>query len=122
LVALVLIGVGWFVLTRGPRSFSPDAAPVWTAVRSGRRFHTATMYTRRNCLLCDEALEQLRAYRAYLPEVSVVDIDRDPELQRRFDTSVPVVELDGRIRFRGHVSDLLLRRLIDGTPPLRESQ
>jgi hypothetical protein len=46
-----------------------------------------------------------------------VDIDRDPELVARFSTCVPVVELDGKVRFRGRVNEVLLRRLIAATPP-----
>ncbi len=43
---------------------------------------------------------------------SVVDIDADPILRDRFDTCVPVVEIDGRVRFRGRVEPRLLRRII----------
>jgi len=46
-----------------------------------------------------------------------VDIDADPELRSQFDTCVPVISTDGRIRFRGRVNEVLLRRLIEGTPP-----
>jgi hypothetical protein len=41
-----------------------------------------------------------------------VDIDQDPELVERFTTCVPVVEIDGRIRFRGRVNAVLLHRLL----------
>jgi hypothetical protein len=41
-----------------------------------------------------------------------VDIDLQPDLRAAFDTCVPVVEIDGKIRFRGRVDPLLLRRLI----------
>jgi hypothetical protein len=42
----------------------------------------------------------------------LIDIDADPELRQRFDTCIPVVEIDGKIRFRGHVNRMLLRRII----------
>ncbi len=42
----------------------------------------------------------------------MVDIDRDPELQKRFTECVPVVQIDGVIRFRGRVNEVLLRRLV----------
>jgi len=42
----------------------------------------------------------------------LVDVDASPELRDRFDTCVPVVEIDGKIRFRGHVDRVLLRRLL----------
>jgi hypothetical protein len=41
-----------------------------------------------------------------------VDIDLDPELKARFTDCVPVVEIEGKIRFRGRVNEVLLRRLI----------
>ena len=67
------------------------------------------LYTRQDCHLCDIAKETLVQY-GQLPEE--VDIDGDPELQARFDCCVPVVEIDGKIRFRGHVDKRLLRRLL----------
>lgn len=89
----------------------------WQPERAGTRFHSLVVYTRAHCDLCDEARELLSRYRAYLPPVVEVDIDADPAVRAEFDSCVPVVELDGKVRFRGHVSEPLLRRLIDGTPP-----
>jgi hypothetical protein len=43
-----------------------------------------------------------------------VDIDLDPELKRKFDTEVPVIALEGKIRFRGKVNPALLERLLRG--------
>ena len=68
------------------------------------------LYTRRGCHLCDEARRILEEYR--LAPV-LVDIDADPDLRQQFDTSVPVVEIDGRIRFRGRVEPVLLRRILE---------
>jgi glutaredoxin len=51
-----------------------------------------TLYTRDGCHLCDSAkqvmLPILKEYGARLTEV---DIDRDPELQRRYSNDVPVI-------------------------------
>ena len=38
--------------------------------------------------------------------------DDDPELVERFNTCVPVVEIDGVVRFRGRVDGRLLRRFL----------
>jgi glutaredoxin len=67
------------------------------------------LYTRQGCHLCDEAQALLQEF-----EISTtqVDIDADPALREQFDTCVPVVEIDGRIRFRGRVEPRLLRRII----------
>ena len=67
------------------------------------------LYTRADCHLCDEALATLKAH-GVTPEC--VGIDTQPELQAAFDACVPVVEVDGEIRFRGRVEPLLLRRLL----------
>ncbi|MEZ6048597.1 MAG: glutaredoxin family protein [Planctomycetaceae bacterium] len=75
-------------------------------------FKTFRFYSRANCHLCDEALELIRRYENLLPEIEIYDIDADPELRERFTTCVPVVEIDGKVRFRGHVNEILFRRLI----------
>ena len=76
-----------------------------------------TIYSRPGCHLCDEAVDLLEKYRRWLPPFELVNIDEDPQLVERFNEQVPVVECDGRIRFRGKVNEVLLRRLIEGTPP-----
>jgi len=67
------------------------------------------LYTRAACHLCDDA-ERLLIKHGLLPEK--VDIDDDPKLIEQFNTCVPVVEIDGKIRFRGRVNEVLLRRLL----------
>jgi len=62
--------------------------------------------------LCDDAHALLRRYGF---EVTPVDIDADPQLRDRYNECVPVVVLDGRERFRGQVSEVLLRRLVDAS-------
>ncbi|MCA9259492.1 MAG: glutaredoxin family protein [Planctomycetales bacterium] len=69
------------------------------------------LYTRERCCLCDDARQLLAKHGIIANEV---DIDGDQTLCERFNTCVPVVEIDGRVRFRGRVDELLLRRLIDG--------
>lgn len=89
----------------------------WRPTRAGRRFGTMVLYTRQNCGLCDEAKQLLRAYSVWLPDLVEVDIDDDPQFLEQFDTCVPVVQIDARVRFRGRVQETLLRRLIEGTAP-----
>ena len=46
---------------------------------------TITLYTRAGCHLCEEAERVLRAEQAARPfRLELVDIDRDPELARRY--------------------------------------
>jgi glutaredoxin len=67
------------------------------------------LYTRTGCHLCDDALAMLMNHGL---DPTIVDIDPDPELRDRFNACVPVVEIDGKVRFRGKVDPLLLRRLL----------
>jgi glutaredoxin len=76
---------------------------------SARAMHVV-LYTRQGCCLCDDAWELLRRH-GLAPKL--VDIDADPELRTQFDHCVPVVEIDGKIRFRGRVNEVLLQRMVD---------
>ena len=67
------------------------------------------VYTREGCHLCDDAIALLRRHGQ---EPSLVDIDADPELRERYNLCVPVVEIDGKERFRGRVNEVLLTRLL----------
>jgi len=60
-----------------------------------------TLYTRSDCPLCDAAKETLRAAGLTPQEI---DIDRDPELRRRFTNDVPVIYIDGKEAFRHRVT------------------
>jgi predicted thioredoxin/glutaredoxin len=71
------------------------------------------LYTRQGCHLCDDAWAVLqRAHRRYGFALSQVDIDGDPDLAQRYGLEVPVVLIDGRVRFRGIVNPVLLERLL----------
>ena len=70
------------------------------------------LYTRKGCHLCDDALQLLRSHGL---EPELVDIDSDATLCEKFDTCVPVVEMDGKVRFRGKVDPVLLKRLLART-------
>ena len=63
------------------------------------------------------ARETLAKYPNSLPPPIEIDIDADPALRSRFSTCIPVVEIDGKLRFRGRINEVLLRRLIEATPP-----
>ncbi len=75
-------------------------------------FRSVTVYSKPNCELCDRAIEILDQFEDALPEVRVVDISENADLQLQHGTSIPVVEMDGRVRFRGMVSVELLERMI----------
>lgn len=63
-------------------------------MRGRRRRPRVVVYTRQHCGLCATA-EALVAREARRAEVVLVDVDDDPDLQRRYHVRVPVVEVDG---------------------------
>lgn len=99
----------------------PTSSGHWEASRPGVRFRRVVIYTRTDCELCDAAKQSLDEYSDYLPATREINIETDQSLIQRFGTCVPVVEIDGKVRFRGRLNEILLRRLIEGTAPL-ESQ
>lgn len=105
-------------LLRQPGSREMAGSAGWRPSEPGQRFHSFRFYTRAGCHLCDEAAELLNEYSPWLPDREDIDIDADPRLREEFNTCVPAVELDGKVRFRGRVNESLLRRLIEGTPVL----
>ena len=73
-----------------------------------------TVYSRPGCGCCERALEVIEGQGKSRPlAISVVNIDEDPALVERFSTAVPVVEINGKIRFRGLVNPILLDRLLE---------
>lgn len=92
----------------------------WLKNRWARKKHTScaiVMYTRQGCHLCEQAwqlLEQARQRHGFA--LRQVDIDADPELVRAYGECVPVVTIDGKVRFRGIVNRVLLERLLSRYP------
>jgi glutaredoxin len=71
--------------------------------------HRVILYTRAGCHLCNEALAILHRFGQ---EPELIDIDTDPALRERYTNCVPVVEIDGKERFRGRINEVLLARLL----------
>jgi hypothetical protein len=76
-------------------------------------FRTCELLTRPGCELCDDAMAVLISFQNALPAITTIDITNDPQLTRQFGESIPVVLLDGRVRFRGAVDPLLIQRIVD---------
>ncbi|MGH7173424.1 MAG: glutaredoxin family protein [Gemmataceae bacterium] len=96
----------WFKLRRSRKKFSD---------------RDVVLYTRQGCHLCEQAWQRLEQSRQrYAFTLRQVDIDDDPELLRRYGECVPVVTIDGKVRFRGVVNGVLLERLLcrGEEPPL----
>jgi glutaredoxin len=97
----------------------------WTWLgRWWRRWHKprlghwqVVVYTRQGCHLCEQAWAQLdQARRDHGFALDTVDVDTDPDLVSRYGGCVPVVLVNGRVRFRGRVNPVLLRRLFSERP------
>jgi glutaredoxin len=72
------------------------------------------LYTRQGCHLCDTAWELLEAARArHGFSLDCVDVDSDPELAAAYGLQVPVVAINGKVRFRGVINAVLLQRVFD---------
>jgi uncharacterized membrane protein len=55
---------------------------------------TVTLYSRKDCHLCEDARADLDAVQEMIPhQLVVVDIDSDPKLQREYGLDIPVVEV-----------------------------
>jgi hypothetical protein len=71
------------------------------------------MYTRRGCHLCEIAWKQLkRARRRYGFTLTARDVDAEPNLADKYGNCVPVVTINGKLRFRGAINPVLLERLL----------
>ena len=80
-----------------------------------RRSMHFLLYTRAACPLCDEAWELLsRSQKRYGFVLETKDVDDAEDLVREFGNCVPVVLIDGKVRFRGRINEVLLQRILDG--------
>lgn len=83
--------------------------------RRPRAEHLAfTVYTRSQCGCCHKAIALLKSVqRRYGFAIETIDIDDDPALVALYNESVPVVALNGKVRFKGVVDPALLERLLN---------
>ncbi len=72
------------------------------------------MYTRAGCHLCETAWQELtKAQERYRFVLEQKDVDADPALTALYGDCVPVVTVNDKVRFRGAVNAVLLRRLLE---------
>jgi hypothetical protein len=73
-----------------------------------------TLFTRHGCRLCDDAWDLLAsAQKTYGFALESKDVDTSPEWAAAYGDCVPVVLVNGKVRFRGDVNEVLLRRILD---------
>ena len=70
-----------------------------------------TLYTRKDCCLCDDMKEVIQRVAAGIPLVlNEIDVDSAPELRERFGGEVPVLFIAGRKAFKYTVTQRDLRK------------
>ena len=71
------------------------------------------IYTRQNCPLCVKAASFLRSQQRCWPlVVASIDIESDPRLEETYGNCVPVIMVNGKLRFRGQINPVLWKRLM----------
>jgi len=69
-----------------------------------------TLYTRKDCCLCDEMKAVVRAVSAKIPlDLEEIDVDGAAELAEKLGDQVPVLFIDGRKAFKYRVTEKELR-------------
>lgn len=96
-----------------PAWFS-DLSRWWRRRRSRTAEHLHfVLFTRPGCHLCEYAKQQIEAVRRrYRFTLKEVNVDNDPELVRQYGSLVPVITVNGKVRFRGGINPVLLDRLL----------
>jgi glutaredoxin len=69
------------------------------------------VFTRQSCGLCEHA-EAQAAREAGGEDLRLVDVDADPDLQRRYHVRVPVVAVDGDEVAEGHLQPGAVRKAV----------
>ncbi len=76
--------------------------------------HKVILYGKKECCLCDEAMEILQKVQMSLPfELEKRDISDDRELLEKFGLKIPVIFVDGVEAFKYRVSENRLRALLN---------
>jgi glutaredoxin len=73
-----------------------------------------TLFTRQGCHLCDDAeaiLTKARERHGFAMDTK--NVDTSPEWVAAYGECVPVVLVNGKVRFRGQVNAVLLQRILD---------
>jgi len=72
------------------------------------------VYTRQGCHLCDDAWRLLEeAGRKHALALRSIDVDQDNQLKFAYGHEVPVIAINGKVRFRGRLNRVLLERLLN---------
>ncbi|MEI6756432.1 MAG: glutaredoxin family protein [Chlorobium sp.] len=77
--------------------------------------HRVMLYGKKECCLCDQAMEVLQKVQASVPfDLEKRDISDDPELMAEFGLKIPVVFVDDLMVFKYRVNENRLLALLTG--------
>lgn len=80
---------------------------------NGKDRHKVTIYGKKECCLCDQAMELLEKVNALVPfELEKIDISNNPELLAEFGPKIPVILVDGVQAFKFRINENRLRALL----------
>ena len=75
------------------------------------RYWQLTLYTRKDCCLCEEMKGVVKQVAGQLPlEIEEIDVDSAPDLQEKYGNEVPVLFINGRKAFKYRVTVRELRK------------
>ena len=70
-----------------------------------------TLYTRKDCCLCEEMKEVVRKVASEFPlEIEEVDVDEVPDLKEKYGNEVPVLFINGRKAFKYRTTERELKK------------
>ncbi len=72
------------------------------------------IYSRPGCHLCEQLIDEIEPLLQGKATLEVRDIDSRPDWQEKYDTRVPVVEIDGRFICEHRLERSALRRVLNG--------
>ncbi len=72
-----------------------------------------TIYTKKDCHLCDIAKETLLGLRKEFPfSLTEIDIEKDRQAYEKYRYLIPVLEMDGRVIFTYRIDEDELRNIL----------
>ncbi len=75
--------------------------------------HKVTLYGKKECCLCDQAMDILQKVALSVPfDFEKTDISDNPELLAKFGLTIPVIFVDGVQAFKYRVNEARLRALL----------
>ena len=76
--------------------------------------HKVTLYGKKECCLCDEALEILQKVALSVPfDFEKIDISDNQDLLAEFGLKIPVIFVDGVQAFKYRVNEVRFRALLN---------